>query len=201
MLRINAAIRNIVIGRLAAGESHNAVAAPYNVHRNTIARLWQRYQQSGSTNDRPRSGHPRITSHVQDRYIRVFQLRNRTATASQTVSNIPGLRRISAQTVRNRLREHGIRARRSYFSADLQRQYRRARVRWCHDVDVDNHGVGSVMVWGAIYYARKTQLVPIQGSLNAARYGDEILQPHLLLAIDVRRELSSRTMPDHILHS
>jgi hypothetical protein len=68
-------------------------------------------------------------------------------------------------------------------------------------VDVDNYGGGSVMVWGAISYARKTQLVAIQGSLNAARYGDEILQPHLLLAIDVRRELSSRTMPDHILHS
>jgi transposase len=197
MSRLDAAIRNIVIGRLAASESQNAVATPYNVHRNTIARLWQRYQQSGSTNDRPRSGHPRITSHVQDRYIRVFQLRNRT----EIVSNTPGLRRISAKTVRNRLPEHGIRARRSYFSADLQRQYRRARVRWCHDVDVDNHGVGSVMVWGAIYYARKTQLVPIQGNLNAARYGDEILQPHLLLAIDVRREFSSRTMPDHILHS
>ena len=57
------------------------------------------------------------------------------------------------------------------------------------------------MVWGAISYARTTQLVPIQGSLNAARYRDEILQPHLLLAIDVRRELSSRTMPDHILHA
>jgi hypothetical protein len=32
------------------------------------------------------------------------------------------------------LREHGIRARRSYFSAGLKRQYRRARVRWCHDM-------------------------------------------------------------------
>jgi hypothetical protein len=46
--------------------------------------IWQRYQQSGSTNDRPRSGHPRITIHVQDCYIRVFQLKNRTETASQT---------------------------------------------------------------------------------------------------------------------
>jgi transposase len=45
------------------------------------------------------------------------------------------------------------------------------------------------MVWRAISYARKTQLVPIQGNLNAARYRDEILQPHLLPAIDVRREI------------
>ena len=45
------------------------------------------------------------------------------------------------------------------------------------------------MVWGAISYARKTQLVSIQGKVNAARYRDEILQPHLLPAIDVRREI------------
>ena len=45
------------------------------------------------------------------------------------------------------------------------------------------------MVWGAISYARKTQLVSIQGNVNAARYRDEILQPHLLPAIDVRREI------------
>jgi hypothetical protein len=44
-------------------------------------------------------------------------------------------------------------------------------------------------MWGAISYFRKTQLVPIRGNLNAARYRDEILQPHLLLAIDVRREI------------
>jgi len=45
------------------------------------------------------------------------------------------------------------------------------------------------MVWGAISYARKTQLVPIQGNLNAASYRDEILQSHLLPAIDARREI------------
>ena len=46
---------------------------------------------------------------------------------------------------------------------------------------------GSVMVWWAISYARKSQLVPIQRILNAARHRDEILQPHQLSAIDVRR--------------
>jgi hypothetical protein len=56
-------------------------------------------------------------------------------------------------------------------------------------VEVDNYGGGSVKVWGAISYFRKIQLVPIRGNLNAARYRDEILQPHLLLAIDVRREI------------
>jgi transposase len=86
MPRLDAAIRNIVIGRLETGESQNAVAARYDVHRNMISRLWQRYQQSGSTNDGPRSERPRITNSIEDRYIRVFQPRYRTVTVSQTAS-------------------------------------------------------------------------------------------------------------------
>ena len=81
-------------------------------------------------NDSPRSGRPRITNPVDDRYIRVFQPRNINVTASQTPSSIHGLRRISAQTVRNRLREDGKRSRRPYFVAVLKRQHRRAMVRW-----------------------------------------------------------------------
>jgi hypothetical protein len=56
MPRLDAAIRNIAIWRQETGESQNAVAARYNVHRSMMSRLWQRYQQSGSTNDGSRSG-------------------------------------------------------------------------------------------------------------------------------------------------
>jgi transposase len=109
MPRLDTATRNIIAGRLQASESQNAVTRLYNVHRSMISRLFQRYQQSGSTADRQRSGRPRITSAAQECYIRVLHLRNQTMTAR---SNVPGLRRISAQTVRNRLRENDLRARR-----------------------------------------------------------------------------------------
>jgi hypothetical protein len=39
--------------------------------------------------------------------------------ASTTAAGIPGLRKISSQTVRNLLRQHGIRPRRPYFGAVL----------------------------------------------------------------------------------
>ena len=84
MPRLDTATRNIVIGRLQASETQHAVARLYNVHRNTISRLLQRYQQSGSTDDCQRSGRPRITSAAQYRYIRVLHLRNRTVTARET---------------------------------------------------------------------------------------------------------------------
>ena len=65
MPRLDTAIRNLVIGRLQAGELQNAVARLYNVHWSTISRLFQRYHQSGSTDNRQRSGRPRITSAAQ----------------------------------------------------------------------------------------------------------------------------------------
>ena len=66
-----------------------------NVNQSTMSRLWNGFQQTGSSNDRPRSGRPRIATHGQDRYIRVFQLRNRTVSASTAAAGKPGLRGIS----------------------------------------------------------------------------------------------------------
>ena len=114
MPRLDPATRNIAIGRLQAGESQNEVARTLNVNQSTNCRLCSRFQQTGSTNDRQRSGRPRITTPGQDRYIRVFHLRIRTVAASTTAAGIPGLRRISLQTVRNRLRQHAIRPRMPY---------------------------------------------------------------------------------------
>jgi len=41
MPKLDAASRSIVIARLEADESQNAVVARYNIHRSTISRLWQ----------------------------------------------------------------------------------------------------------------------------------------------------------------
>ncbi|XP_071110603.1 sodium/myo-inositol cotransporter-like [Haliotis cracherodii] len=59
------------------------------------------------TTDRPRTGRPRVTTPAQDGHIRLFHLRHRSATATETAGRILGLRRISDQTVRNHLRVAG----------------------------------------------------------------------------------------------
>lgn len=41
-------------------------------------------------------------------------------------------------------------------------------------------GGGSVMVWAGISARRKTELIPINGNLNAVRYIAEVLEPHVL---------------------
>lgn len=131
MPRLTEAQRNNAIGHLEAGESQSAIARQLNVSQSTIARLWHRYQQHGSSRDRPRSGRPRVTTPAQDRFIRLRHLRNRFTTASSTTSVVPGLRTISDQTVRNRLREAGIRSRRPLRGPVLTRQHRQQRRQWC----------------------------------------------------------------------
>ena len=131
MPRLNEAQRNQAVGMIRAGVSQNEVSRRFGVHRNTISTLWRRYQQSGNTRDRRRSGRPRVTSLRQDTYIRVTHLRNRLQTAALTARSIPGLRNISPRTVRNRLRERNIRYQRPTIRPVLQRRHRVARLAWC----------------------------------------------------------------------
>jgi transposase len=132
MPRLDPPTRNFVVGRLHAGHSQNEVARNLNVSQSTISRLWNIFLQTGSSNDRPRGGRPRIVTPGQDRYIWVFHLHNRTVSASTTAVGIHGLRRISSNTVHNRLRQHGIRLRRPYFGVLLTPLHRSERVRWCN---------------------------------------------------------------------
>jgi hypothetical protein len=45
------------------------------------------------------------------------------------------------------------------------------------------------MMWGAISYARKTQLVHIPGNHSATPYRDEVLTPHMLPAMNLCMEV------------
>ena len=128
MPRLNEAQRNQAVGMIRAGVSQNEVSRRFGVHRNTISAFWRRYQQSGNTRDRRRSGRPRVTSLRQDTYIRVTHLRNWLQTAALTARSIPGLRNISPRTVRNRLRKRNIRPRRPTIGPVLQRRHRVARL-------------------------------------------------------------------------
>ena len=76
------------------------------------------------------------TSACYNRYIMNMHLSNQFQTATATAANTPGLHnnRISAQTVRNRLRENGLHARRPYRLNRLN--WARVHTRW-----IRRHGI------------------------------------------------------------
>ena len=98
--------RNRAVTMLHQGATQQQVAIALGVHQTTVHRLQGRFVHFGNTNDRPRSGRPRVTTARQDRLMRLTHLRNRTRTAVETAITTPGTNngRISAQNVRNRFR-------------------------------------------------------------------------------------------------
>ena len=97
MSRLSKINRERAIGMLQSGLYQTDVARRLGVHRTTIARLWNRFNTTGSTDDRPRPGQRRATTPRQDRYIRRIHTRERLQFATITERTLPGRRRVSAQ--------------------------------------------------------------------------------------------------------
>jgi len=117
------------IGMLQVGQTQRQVARHFGCSVKTVNRLWQRFSQTGTTSDHPRSGTPRVTTPREDRRIRLLHLCNRFVPATVTARNLPG-RRISAQTVRNRLRSSNLHSRRPYTGPVLTRRHRTHLLNW-----------------------------------------------------------------------
>ena len=129
MPRLRPNDRERAIGMVQAWMTHQAVADHLNVSRITISRLIIRLRQTDRTNNRPCSGKSRVRSQREDRHLRLIHLRNRMITVGDTARRTPGLAnvRFSRQTVRKRLRESGLRARRPVVRPIRKQRHRTAR--------------------------------------------------------------------------
>lgn len=135
MPRLTTAQRDRATGRLEAGDDPQAVALAFNCHISTVYRLMQRVQATGSNDDAPRSGRPRVTPPRQDRYIFRNHIGERFETAEETARALqgPNQARISGQTVRRRLAERHLYCRRPPRGPVLTQRHRRARVEWAEE--------------------------------------------------------------------
>jgi transposase len=132
MPRLRQNDRERAVGMIQPGMTHQVVADYFNVSIITISRLMIRLWQTGRKNDRPRNGRPRVRSQRHDRHLRLIHLRDRMITAEDTARRTPGLAnvRISGQTVRRRLRESGLRARRPVVGPILKQRHSTASLAW-----------------------------------------------------------------------
>ena len=99
--------------------------------------MWSRYEQFGSLVER-HQGKQRVTTAGQDRFLYLRALRDRNSTATmligalQNVSNII----VSTQTVRNRLHERGLHARRPLRSPAIRHGNRVRRVCGANNIKI-----------------------------------------------------------------
>ncbi|GFV51137.1 HTH_Tnp_Tc3_2 domain-containing protein [Trichonephila clavipes] len=99
-----------VIGRLESGQTQRSVADAVGLARSVVARLWNRFQETGN--------------------LTVRRNRTENATKLQRQLLLATGRRVSSQTVRNRLHEGGLYARRPMVCIPLTPRHRAARRRW-----------------------------------------------------------------------
>ena len=123
MARLTEVQRGQAIALLMQGQTQRQVAMQFGVNVSTIERLVRRLRETGRLADRPLTGR-------QDRAIRLAHLRNRYVTATETANNTIGNhnRHIHPKTVRNRLREAGLRCRRPCVGLPLTRPRRTRRM-------------------------------------------------------------------------
>ena len=105
--------RQSIITLRQEGQSSRKISRTLNVSSSAVAKTIKRYDETGSHEDRPRKGRPRVNSAAEDKFIRVTSLRNRQLTAPQIRAHINALqssssRHISTSTVQRRLRESGL---------------------------------------------------------------------------------------------
>uniref|UniRef100_A0A8C5CF93 Transposase Tc1-like domain-containing protein n=1 Tax=Gadus morhua TaxID=8049 RepID=A0A8C5CF93_GADMO len=89
------------------------------------------YHITGDVKDRPRSGRPKKTTPQEDRFITLSALRCRRLSFTDLHSRFAGRygRRLSAQTIRNRLHAANLRSHRAARSPAMTALHRQARLR------------------------------------------------------------------------
>ena len=117
------------------GYSMREIAKKLKISYNAVYYSLHRTAQTGSNQNRKRSGRPRCTTEQEDKYIRVSSLRNRRLTSPQLAASLNSTRKtpVSTSTVKRRLRDAGLLGRVAKKKPYLRLANKNKRLRWAKE--------------------------------------------------------------------
>lgn len=123
------------VGWMEMGLSQADAARRLDVSRSVVQRLWDQFQSDDSVSRRHVPGRPRVTTPAGDRFLALSARRRRSTTVPQLVADhfVASGTRISATTVRRRLHNAGLYARRPVVCVSLNRRQISARLCWARE--------------------------------------------------------------------
>lgn len=144
-----------VIALLQSGMRQCDVARQLNLSRFSVRRVYQRFLETGGYVRRHGSGRRRCTSERDDRFIVSTSLRNRFLNAVELRQQLQTANRrtVSVSTVRRRLGERKIAARRAATGPKLTAEHRRARLQFARE-----HVNWTLEQWKAVLFSDETRV-------------------------------------------
>ncbi|GFV98323.1 transposable element Tcb1 transposase [Trichonephila clavipes] len=104
-------------------------------NQTTLMRICDRWMQEDTTERRGRSHQPQCTTSHKDRLIVRMTVMDRSVTSRTVAQHIESVTHhsVSARTIRRRLQQSGLSARRSLLGLPLTQNHRRLRHQWCDE--------------------------------------------------------------------
>ncbi|GFT67826.1 transposable element Tcb1 transposase [Trichonephila clavipes] len=104
-------------------------------NQTTVMRICDRWMQEGTTDRRGRSHPPQCTTSREDRQIVRMAVTDRSVTSRNVAQHIESVTHhlVSARTIRRRLQQSGLSARRPLLGRPLKQNHRRLRRQWCDE--------------------------------------------------------------------
>ncbi|GFU02611.1 transposable element Tcb1 transposase [Trichonephila clavipes] len=102
-------------------------------NQTTVMRIFDRWMQESTTDRRCRSHPPQCTTSRKDWQIARMAVMDRSVTSRTVAQHIESVTHhsVSARTIRRRLQQSGLSARRPLLGLPLTQNHRRLRRQWC----------------------------------------------------------------------
>ena len=127
--------RQSILVRRNEGYSMREIAKKLKISFNPVHYSIHRTVQTGSNQNRKRSGRPRCTTKQEDKYIRVSSMRNRRLTSPQLAASLNSAHKtpVSTSTVKRQLRDAGLLGRVAKKKPYLRQANKKKRLRWAKE--------------------------------------------------------------------